>query len=124
VKKRLSKLEDFVKSKESEGFDYIINCVGLGACQFCDDKNMRPIRGQVIRVRAPWVKTCIFLNYEHTYILPQTDTVVLGGTYEYDEWSMEPNEDSFQKILDRCCRFVPSLKVSEIKIESLFFRII
>ncbi len=108
-------MAEFVKSKDSEDFDYIINCVGLGARQFCDDLNMRPIRGQVLRVKAPWVKTCIFLNYEPTYILPQTDTVVLGGTYEYDEWSLEPNEDNFEKILERCCKLVPSLKVGELK---------
>jgi hypothetical protein len=34
----------------------IINCTGLGARRLVGDPLVRPIRGQVMRVRAPWVK--------------------------------------------------------------------
>jgi hypothetical protein len=34
----------------------IINCTGLGARSLVGDPLVRPIRGQVMRVRAPWVK--------------------------------------------------------------------
>lgn len=36
-------------------------------------------RGQVIRVRAPWVKNYMN-NNGHFYIIPNFETVVLGGT--------------------------------------------
>ena len=42
-------------------------------------------RGQVIRVKAPWVK-----HYYHagtdSYIIPNTETVVLGGTLQKGNW--------------------------------------
>lgn len=52
-------------------YDYIINCTGLGAREFVPDKNMYPVKGHVLRVKAPWIKQCIMLDTnEVTYILP------------------------------------------------------
>lgn len=52
-------------------YDYVINCTGLGAREFVPDKNMYAIKGQVLRVKAPWIKNCIMLDTnEVTYILP------------------------------------------------------
>lgn len=47
-----------------------MNCVGIGALELCGDTNMNPVRGQVMRVQAPWMKACIILEHEVTYILP------------------------------------------------------
>lgn len=40
-------------SKEA---DIIVNCSGLGSRHLFNDDKMYPIRGQVIRVHAPWIK--------------------------------------------------------------------
>lgn len=42
-------------------------------------------RGQVIRVKAPWVKHFYFTGF-NSYILPNVDTVVLGGTTQKNNW--------------------------------------
>ena len=50
-------------------YDVIINCTGLGAQKLCNDINLSPIRGQVIRVKAPWIKFAAYADND-TYIIP------------------------------------------------------
>ena len=67
----------------------------MGAKDLVDDSNMCAVRGQVMRVKAPWVKQ--FIIYENnttntsTYILPNQDTVVLGGTANVNDTSTKVN---------------------------------
>ena len=42
--------------QELRGFSAVANCTGLGAARLFGDTEMYPVRGHVIRVRAPWVK--------------------------------------------------------------------
>jgi hypothetical protein len=46
--KRIETQEKFLN--ENETYDVVINCLGFGAIQFCNDKKIVPIRGQMIRV--------------------------------------------------------------------------
>jgi hypothetical protein len=47
-KKRLTTLKDFVNDHTK--YDVVFNCLGFGSIDFCQDKNLIPIRGQMIRV--------------------------------------------------------------------------
>jgi len=40
---------------QGEGWDVVVNCSGLGAQQLLPDPHCYPIRGQIMRVKAPWV---------------------------------------------------------------------
>ena len=53
-------------------FDYLINCTGLGSRDLCNDLDTYAVRGQVLRIKAPWLKYCCMLDGfdEITYILP------------------------------------------------------
>ena len=42
--------------QELEGYGMVVNCSGLGAAKLFKDPEMYPVRGHVIRVRAPWIK--------------------------------------------------------------------
>ena len=42
--------------QELTGFSLVANCSGLGAARLFQDPEMYPVRGHVIRVRAPWIK--------------------------------------------------------------------
>lgn len=42
------------------GFDVIVNCSGMGSQILCHDSDINPIRQQVIRVKANWMKLAIF----------------------------------------------------------------
>lgn len=99
-----------------------MNCSGLGARFFVQDENVFAVRGQVMRVKAPWVKSCIMFetDKEVTYILPLSDLVVLGGSQEHENYSLDIKEEDLKAIVQRCSRFIPSLKVSNLK---LIFRV-
>lgn len=95
----------------------VVNCVGLGARDLVDDASMRPIRGQVVRVRNPGLRRFV-LDEENpegvTYIVPRTDDCILGGTADEGEWDLEPDPETASAILDRCTRLEPRLKDVEV----------
>eukprot|EP00775_Hariotina_reticulata_P012186 gene12186-12323_t len=68
VQRRLSTLAELT----GEGWDVVVNCSGLGAQQLLPDPHCYPIRGQIMRVKAPWVNQCVFADFpdETTYIIP------------------------------------------------------
>ena len=102
---------------ELSSYDIIINCTGLGSCDLLGDKLMYPIRGQVVLVRAPWVRTWFMKDEDDDnilYILPRSRDVVLGGTTEAGNWSETPNPETALRILKKCQEFVPSLAGAEV----------
>ncbi|XP_048762325.1 D-amino-acid oxidase-like isoform X3 [Ostrea edulis] len=110
---RIDKLEDLVKE-----YDVIVNCTGLGARKLINDHDVTPIRGQVTRVKAPWVK--LFMTYQGThghcenYILPGADAVVLGGTGQEGNWNTGVDDEDRKMILEGCVEMMPSLKEAEV----------
>ena len=61
--------------------DLIINCSGLGASDLVSDPRMFPVSGHVLRVRCGHVGHTMADNRPQSwsYIIPNTDTVVLGS---------------------------------------------
>lgn len=54
-------------------FDILINCTGLGASILTKgDPSLKPIRGQVMRVKASWVNEVIIdASDDGNYIIPK-----------------------------------------------------
>lgn len=101
-------------SSLTQKYDLVFNCTGLGAKYLCDDHDLVPIRGQIIKVRAPWLKTAIYGDFD-TYIIPGMDGVAtLGGTRQYDSYNLGVCRHDAEAILERCCELLPSLKKAEI----------
>ncbi|CAG9762410.1 unnamed protein product [Ceutorhynchus assimilis] len=94
-------------------YDVVVNCSGLGAKFLCNDHHMVPIRGQVIKVKAPWIKTFFYGDVD-TYILPGLDSVTLGGCRQYESWDLNFNKYDAMKIMDQCEAMVPSLRGAEV----------
>ncbi|KAG2485422.1 hypothetical protein HYH03_015804 [Edaphochlamys debaryana] len=92
--------------------DLVVNCVGLGARELLRDEDCYPIRGQIMRVRAPWVTQACF--FDPFYIIPNRHTVVLGGTGQVGSASLEPSPSDRRAILEGCCRLLPSLRDAQI----------
>lgn len=91
-------------------YDVVMNCTGLGAQQLCGDRKMVPIRGQVIKVRAPWIKTAFYADYD-TYIFPGFNGVVtLGGVRQYESYNLNVSKYDSLDIRERCESLVPSLR--------------
>ncbi|PSC73607.1 D-aspartate oxidase [Micractinium conductrix] len=100
----------------AEGHQVLVNCSGLGAAQLFGDASMYPVRGHVLRVRAPWIRHYVNSQYSEgdCYIIPNTDTVVLGGTLGKGDFDTTPRPADRASILDRACRVLPSLAAAEV----------
>lgn len=95
----------------------VINCTGMGAAHpnLGDDFRLTPVRGQTIKVKAPWIRHFYFAD--GAYILPGRDYVTLGGIKDYGNSNMELSELDRDSIWSRCLKVVPSLKDAEVASE-------
>nr|XP_023398629.1 D-aspartate oxidase isoform X2 [Loxodonta africana] len=90
-------------------FDIVVNCSGLGSRELAGDSKILPVRGQVLKVQAPWVKHFIRDGSGLTYIYPGATNVTLGGTKQKGDWNLSPDPEISRDILSRCCALEPSL---------------
>lgn len=95
-------------------YDIIVNCTGMEAKILCNDRKVVPIRGQVLKVDAPWIKMAYYGDYD-TYIVPGFSGVTLGGCRNYDSYDIKPNQFDFDSIKSRCESLVPSLRTAKVK---------
>lgn len=108
VRRKIFQLDDLAK----ENYDLVINCTGLNAKELVNDNQVLPIRGQVARVKAPWAYTCI--QDDDNYIIPNQDSVVLGGTHQEHDYNLNPDSKDTEFILVGCSSLYPSLKQAPI----------
>ena len=97
----------------AETYDIAVNCTGLGASDLVNDLEVTPARGQMVRVQAPWIKHCINDPENFAYILPRSDHILLGGSYEKGSYETTPSLELRETILTRCRAMVPSLKYAK-----------
>ncbi|XP_058117221.1 D-amino-acid oxidase-like [Anopheles ziemanni] len=95
--------------------DLIVNCSGLGSLELAKDDAMLPIRGQVARVSAPWIYEVILDDSDDgNYIIPNSETVILGGTHQMNDFNRNVSQEDSRFIFDGCERKLPSLKNAKI----------
>lgn len=98
----------------SPHYDVIVNCSGLGSKLLAGDNKMYPVRGQVLKMEAPWLKHFIRDGDGKTYIFPGTHSVTVGGTRQEGDWRLQVDEGDKQSILARCSRLEPSLSSARV----------
>jgi D-amino-acid oxidase len=79
----------------------IVNCTGLGSDAIWQDKNLVPIKGQLVKLPAQ-----PNLNYLYSgsgYVFPRSDFTIVGGTEEYGFTDCEPDPE-------RCAALVNHVK--------------
>lgn len=104
-----------------ENYDVVVNCTGLGAKFLCEDYKLSPVRGQVLKVKAPWIKT-FFFGENNTYVIPGFDAVTLGGCRQLDAYNLNPDKYDTLSIKERCEALVPSLKDGQLVAERVGLR--
>ena len=90
-----------------------INCTGLGAKALTGDKELYPIRGQLVKVEKVkgvgyWVDEVD--ENAIAYIFPRKDGIILGGTTEPHATDLTADAHTTQRILTQCKGLVPALK--------------
>lgn len=105
--RRVDTLQEFI------GFGgHVIVCSGLGARDLLHDDTLTPSKGQLVVVDNPGI-TKFFAERgdgpDLTYLLPQGDKVVLGGTAEDTYASAGADLEALNSILERCARVEPKL---------------
>ncbi|XP_068608373.1 D-aspartate oxidase [Brachionichthys hirsutus] len=103
-----------ISSLEELNYDIIVNCVGLGSKTLVGDDEVYPIRGQILKVEAPWLKHFIRCGDGLTYIFPGARSITVGGTRQQNDWRLEFDEDDAKSILKRCSKLAPSLKRAKV----------
>ena len=76
---------------------YVCSPMLVDACSTFD--MLLVSRGQVVRVKAPWIKH-YYNNNGQFYIIPNLETVVLGGTTQKGNWDTSINEQ-VSTVFDR-----------------------
>jgi glycine/D-amino acid oxidase-like deaminating enzyme len=75
----------------------VINCTGLGSRDLFGDAELRPARGQ-LAILEPQPE----VRYAYTgdgYMFPRPDGIILGGTFELDQWDTIPEPQAIERIL-------------------------
>jgi D-amino-acid oxidase len=88
----------------------VVNATGLAAGALCGDPEVFPVRGQLVRVANPGLTVSVRdLGDPGTYVHPRSEDVVLGGTWQENDWNTTPDPETRDAILARCVALVPEL---------------
>lgn len=86
----------------------IFNCTGLGTRALFGDEKLGPVRGQLeVLLPQPEVDYCYLGS---GYMFPRRDGIILGGTFDYDDWSLAPNPEQATQILEGHAEIMKEIK--------------
>ena len=80
--------------------DMIFNCTGLGSHALFGDEMLMPIKGQLTFLLPQEEVEFNVIGNDGLYMFPRSDGILLGGTYERGEWSLEPDPEATRRIID------------------------
>ena len=86
----------------------IFNCTGLGSRALFGDNQLVPVRGQLeILLPQPEID---YAYHSSGYMYPRRDGIVLGGTWDHDDWSLTPDPEQATDILEAHMAIMKGLK--------------
>ncbi len=96
----------------------VFNCTGLGASALCDDQELYPIRGQVVRVeRVDGIDRTYAddaLDDAPVYIVPRIHDLILGGTAVKGDSDLGIRANEIDMIIRRCSTIVPAIATAKV----------
>jgi D-amino-acid oxidase len=107
VHRRFASIEELMNLSEP----VIMNCTGLGSAALFYDRELVPVRGQftIIPPQQDVDYTMIWRD-EHLIMIPRSDGILLGGTYQPGDWSILPDSSEEKRILAGHARIFGSMK--------------
>ncbi len=94
-------VKDFKKREEIARLPepIVFNCTGLGARELFGDLKLGPVRGQLeVLLPQPEIDYCYLSG--RGYMFPRRDGIILGGTFDHDDWSLEPKPEQTTGIIE------------------------
>jgi glycine/D-amino acid oxidase-like deaminating enzyme len=85
------------------------NCTGLGSRELFGDDELQPVRGQ-LAILEPQPAVRYAFTGSAGYMFPRGDGILLGGTFEYDQWDPTPQPADIAEILAKQKRFFGSFR--------------
>jgi len=82
----------------------VFNCTGLGSRELFGDMDLHPARGQ-LAILLPQPEVSYACMGSSGYMFPRPDGIVLGGTFELDQWDAQPDPKDIAGILASHKRF-------------------
>jgi glycine/D-amino acid oxidase-like deaminating enzyme len=77
----------------------VFNCTGLGSRELFGDLELHPVRGQLaILLPQPEVRYAFAGSAGHMF--PRADGILLGGTFQRDEWDPTPQQGDIERIVE------------------------
>ncbi len=77
----------------------IFNCTGLGARALFHDEELIPIRGQLTFLLPQPEVQYMTVGPGDIYMFPRRDGILLGGTHERDNWNLQPEQSTIDRVL-------------------------
>jgi glycine/D-amino acid oxidase-like deaminating enzyme len=87
----------------------VFNCTGLGSRELFGDQELQPVRGQ-LAVLEPQPAVRYAYTGSSGYMFPRADGILLGGTFEFDQWDTTPQPEDIARIVADHKRFFESLR--------------
>ena len=111
-------LASLAQAVEQSAAPVIVNCTGAEARDFVPDPSVTAVRGQIVVAENPGL-TEFFIGgpdetHELSYVFPHQDRVVLGGTENPGDWSLDPRPPTARRILADCAAIDPRLATARI----------
>jgi glycine/D-amino acid oxidase-like deaminating enzyme len=89
----------------------LFNCTGLGSRVLFNDEELRPARGQ-LAILEPQPDIHYALTGGPGYMFPRPDGILLGGTFELDQWDATPDPATIARIIREQKSFFSSFRCS------------
>jgi glycine/D-amino acid oxidase-like deaminating enzyme len=89
--------------------ELVINCTGLGSRDLFGDQELRPARGQ-LAILEPQPEVRYAFTGSPGYMFPRADGILLGGTFELDQWDATPDPATIRRIIAAHHRFFSSFR--------------
>jgi D-amino-acid oxidase len=87
----------------------MFNCTGLGSRDLFNDQDMHPARGQ-LAILEPQPEVQYAALGDFGYMFPRPDGIILGGTFEVDEFDPTPQPADIARILASQKEFFDSFR--------------
>src|SRR4051794_14054721 len=87
----------------------VFNCTGLGSRDLFNDQGLHPARGQ-LAILEPQPEVRYAFTGGPGYMFPRPDGIILGGTFEVDQWDATPQPEAIARIIAAHKRFFSSLR--------------